>query len=307
MLVIDGSHGEGGGQILRSALALALATGTAFRIEKIRAGRGKPGLLRQHLTSVEAARVIGEAEVEGAALGSRMLTFVPGEVKPGKYKFDIGSAGSTLLVIQALLPAVLVGEGWFEVVVTGGTHNPMAPTYDYVARVLAPLLRTLGAKVELVMARPGFFPEGGGKVRLMVEGLGGRGRLGRLELRERGEVRGRDVVTLRNTVSVEIAAEHVTEMFSVVGERGEPVEQVAERAEADAARWLEAGVPVGEHLADQLLVPLALGQGGGFRTVAPTLHTTTQVDLLKWFLGIEVRVEEVGGGVWELEVPGRAT
>lgn len=358
MLVIDGAHGEGGGQILRSSLALSLATGTPFRIHHIRAGRAKPGLLRQHLTSVEAARTIGDATVDGAVLRSPELTFIPGAVRPGAYRFDIGSAGSTLLVIQALLPALLVNEGWFELTVEGGTHNPAAPTYDYFARVLVPILSGLGARVEPALGRPGFYPAGGGKVRLTVEGLGGRGRLAPLELLDRGDVHTRSITALLsnlprhigereiaaararlgwdpavtaiidearahgagNAVTIEVGAAHVTELFTAIGgfaadrtdparvrsprERGVPAETVAERAADDAAAWLAAGVPVGEHLADQLLVPLALGRGGRFRTTPPSLHTTTQIDLLRQFLGIEVRAAEVAPAVWEIDVPG---
>jgi len=341
MLTIDGSHGEGGGQILRSALALALATGRPFRVEQIRAGRAKPGLLRQHLTAVEAARAISDAEVTGAVLGSRTLTFTPGRPRPGAYAFAIGSAGSTLLVVQALLPALLVGEGTFEITVEGGTHNPSAPTFDYFARVLAPLLGRLGARVTCMLDRPGFYPAGGGRMRIVVEGGGPGGGLARLDLCARGEVRGRRVIALisalprhvaereiaaaaarlgwdpsacgeieaarspgpGNTVSIEVEAEHVTELFTAIGEKGIAAEQVAVSAANDAAAWLAADVPVGEHLADQLLVPLALGRGGRFRTVRPTLHTTTQIDLLRQFIGVEVRADDLGGGVWELEVP----
>lgn len=340
LLIIDGSHGEGGGQILRSSLALALATGRPIRVVKIRAGRAKPGLLRQHLTAVKAAAEVSGAAVTGAALGSRELTFLPGPVRTGTYAFPIGSAGSCLLVVQALLPALLVGDGTFTITIEGGTHNPSAPTFDYFVRVLAPILRRLGARLEARLDRPGFYPAGGGRMHLTVEGGGAR-RLARLDLRERGAITSRLVTSLvsalprhvaereiatacdrldwdasacgvveavrspgpGNAVSVEIAAAHVTELFVGIGEKGVPAERVARAAADEAAAWLAAGVPVGEHLADQLLVPLALGSGGVFRTVAPTRHTTTQVDLLRQFVGVEVAVRELGGGVWELEVP----
>src|SRR5215472_11495768 len=108
---IDGSFGEGGGQILRSSLSLSLATGKPFRIENIRANRKKPGLLRQHLTAVLAAAEVGSGEVEGASLGSRALTFVPGKVRPGDYRFAIGTAGSGTLVLQTILPALMTTSG----------------------------------------------------------------------------------------------------------------------------------------------------------------------------------------------------
>src|SRR5512139_596486 len=134
MLTIDGAHGEGGGQIVRSALALALATGTPFRIERIRAGRQRPGLRRQHLTCVAAARMISNAEVEGAELGSDWLSFRPGTLTAGRYRFAIGTAGSTLLIVQALLPALLRdGRAW-HLVLDGATHNPAAPSFDFFTR-----------------------------------------------------------------------------------------------------------------------------------------------------------------------------
>lgn len=338
MLTIDGSHGEGGGQLLRSSLALALATARPVRIVAIRAGRGKPGLLRQHLTAVEAAAALSGATVEGARLGSRELSFAPGPVRAGAYRFAIGSAGSALLVVQALLPALLVSPGRFELTIEGGTHNPAAPTYDYFAKVLAPLLGRLGARLEARLDRAGFYPAGGGRLRVVVDG---GGRLAALDLRARGEVRARRVVAITsalprhvgerevaavaahlgwdaaacgtieavrspgpgNVVSIEIEADHVTELFVGFGERGVPAERVAEGAAGAAAAWLAAGVPVGEHLADQLLVPLALGAGGRFRTVAPSRHTTTQIDLLRWFTGVEVTAREEAGGAWELTVP----
>jgi RNA 3'-terminal phosphate cyclase (ATP) len=345
MHTIDGSHGEGGGQILRSSLALSLATGTPVRIANIRAGRARPGLLRQHLTAVEAARTLSNAEVTGAALGSRELTFAPGPVRPGAYQFSIGSAGSTLLVIQALLPALLVGEGTFTISVEGGTHNPAAPSFDYFVRVLVPVLRRLGARIEATLDRPGFYPAGGGRVQITVEGLGAH-RLERLSLRARGAVRARRITSLvsalprhvaereiataadrlgwdaaacgiveaarapgpGNALSIEVEAEHVTEMFVAIGERGVPAERVATMAARDAEAWLAAGVPVGEHLADQLLVPLALGGGGVFETMPLTLHTTTQIDLLRQVLDVEVVVREVDGSdqtAWEVTVPPR--
>jgi RNA 3'-terminal phosphate cyclase (ATP) len=343
LLIIDGSHGEGGGQILRSSLALALATGRPFRVVKIRAGRAKPGLLRQHLTAVKAAAEVSGADVSGAELGSRELTFIPGPVRSGAYTFPIGSAGSTLLVVQALLPALLVGDGTFTITIEGGTHNPQAPTFDYFVRVLAPVLRRLGAQVAARLDRPGFYPAGGGRLHLTVTGGGASSRLAPLELCERGAVQSRLVTSLISAlprhvaereiatacdrlgwdastcgiveaarspgpgtaVSVEIACEPVTELFVAIGDKGVPAERVAKSAADEAAAWLAAGVPVGEHLADQLLVPLALGSGGRFRTVQPTLHTTTQIDLLRQFLGIEVVARDLDAsrGVWEITVP----
>lgn len=340
MLIIDGSHGEGGGQIIRSALALALATGAPFRIEQIRAGRAKPGLLRQHLTCVDAARAISGAEVEGAQLGSRALTFRPGPLRPGGYRFDIGSAGSTLLVVQAILPALVRGGDAWTLDLIGGTHNPSAPSFHFFARTLAPLLRRQGARVAARMAKAGFYPRGGGEI--TVEVAAG-GRLGGLEVMARGEVRGRVVAAIvanlprtigerevaaatarlgwdaaagaieavvspgpGNAVSIEVECAHLTETFTAHGERGVPAEKVARAAADECAAYLAARAPVGEYLADQLLVPMALGGGGRFVATTLSDHTRTQIDLLRQFLGVEIAVHELGADGVELVVPARA-
>ena len=337
LLAIDGAHGEGGGQIIRSALALSLATGLPFRIDRIRARRGKPGLLRQHLTGVEAARAISGAGVEGAQLGSTSLTFRPGPLVPGAYRFDIGSAGSTLQVVQAILPALLRGGGAWQLTLGGGTHNPSAPSFDFFDRVLAPVLARLGAPVTATLQRAGFFPRGGGKITVAIAA---GGRLGHLELLERGAIRERRVTAIvanlartigerevaaatarlgwdptdgevaivdspgpGNTVAIAVGSEHVTELFTAHGERGVAAERVAVAAADECAAYLAAAAPVGEHLADQLLVPLALGQGGRFATTNVSEHTRTQIDLLRQFLGVEIAIHDRGAAGWELVVP----
>src|SRR5437667_3450038 len=145
MITIDGSFGEGGGQILRTALSLSLATGTPFRIENIRAGRKKAGLLRQHLTAVLAAAEIGAAEIEGATLGSTMLTFTPKSVRGGEYRFSVGTAGSGTLVFQTILPALLRASAPTLAGRDGGTHTDPEPPFDFLDRTVPPLLRRLGA------------------------------------------------------------------------------------------------------------------------------------------------------------------
>ncbi|HWH70147.1 MAG TPA: RNA 3'-terminal phosphate cyclase, partial [Candidatus Sulfotelmatobacter sp.] len=156
MIIIDGSQGEGGGQILRTALALSLVTGQPFRLERVRAGRQKPGLLRQHLTAVEAAKTIGCAEVVGAALGAQTLEFRPGPVTPGNYRFAVGTAGSATLVLQTVLPPLLIASGTSTLTLEGGTHNPFAPPFDFLARCFAPLLERMGPRLELELRQPGF-------------------------------------------------------------------------------------------------------------------------------------------------------
>ena len=179
LITIDGSQGEGGGQVLRSSLALSLVLGRPFAIEKIRAGRKKPGLLQQHLTAVLAAADVGNAEVQGAALGSRRLEFRPGPVRSGNYAFRVGTAGSATLVLQTVLPALLSAEGESNLVLEGGTHNPMAPPVDFLVKAYLPLVNRLGPRVDLQVVRPGFYPAGGGKFTVRVQPAK---QLGRLEL-----------------------------------------------------------------------------------------------------------------------------
>lgn len=336
MVHIDGSRGEGGGQVLRTSLALSLVTGTPFRMTGIRAGRSRPGLLRQHLTGVRAAEAVGGAEVSGAELGSQELTFRPGRVRAGDYHFAVGTAGSATLVLQTVLPALLFAPGPSTLVLEGGTHNPAAPPYDYLERVYLPLLNRMGPKVDSTLERPGFFPVGGGRFHVSVTPAA----LRPLELLERGEVvrrtvramvaqlpfdiAQREAETARallgwaageargetwegspgpgNVVSVEVESEHVTERFTAFGEKRVPAEQVATRAAEEARRYLAAGVPVGEHLCDQLLLLCALARGGAFRTLALDSHSITQVETFAHFLDVRVHVEEMGPDLREVRV-----
>jgi RNA 3'-terminal phosphate cyclase (ATP) len=339
MLTIDGSHGEGGGQVLRGSLALALATGTPFAITRIRAKRSKPGLLRQHLTCVLAARAVSGATVTGARLGSTELTFAPGPLAPGDYRFDIGSAGSTMLVAQALLPALLAEGGAWSLELTGGTHNPAAPSFEFFTRTLAPVLGRMGAPVSATLHVAGFYPVGGGRV--IVEVAAGARRRP-LVLRERGAITGRHAIAAvarmptavaerevatatrllgwprevgaavelaspgpGNTVTLVVEAERVTEVFTGHLDRGVAAEELARAVARECAAYLSTTAPVGEHLADQLLVPMALGGGGEFVTVEPSLHTRTQVDVIRAFLGVEVGLTPRDDGVWLASVPAR--
>jgi RNA 3'-terminal phosphate cyclase (ATP) len=160
MIRIDGSSGEGGGQVLRSSLSLSLATGQSFRIENIRAKRERPGLLRQHLTAVLAASEVGGAKVEGAQLGSRNLTFVPGSVRPGNYRFMIGTAGSGTLVLQTILPALMMAPGPSHITIEGGTHNLQAPPFDFLGKVFLPIVNRLGPKNNRESEAVRFLPGG---------------------------------------------------------------------------------------------------------------------------------------------------
>jgi RNA 3'-terminal phosphate cyclase (ATP) len=338
MVRIDGSKGEGGGQVLRTSLALSLVTGTPFHIMNIRAGRAKPGLLRQHLTGVKAAEAVGAAEVSGAELGSRELTFRPRALTAGNYHFAVGTAGSATLVLQTVLPALLMAQGPSTLMLEGGTHNPAAPPFDFLEKAYLPLLRRMGPRVEATLERPGFFPAGGGKFRVDVHPAP----LKPLHLLERGRVLRREAVALvtgipfdvakreldmvaallklrpdqqrteelkrsqgpGNVVRVEVESEHLTEVFTAFGERGKRAEVVAEEVAAEAKRYLDAEVPVGEHLCDQLLLLFALAKGGVLRTLPLDGHSETQLETMAHFLDVKVDVREVDREVREVTVRG---
>src|SRR5205823_7820052 len=169
-LELDGSFGEGGGQILRTTLALSLITGKAFHLRNVRAKRSKPGLQPQHLMSVRAAATVGQATVRGDSKGSTDLVFEPGEVKPGKYRFDIGTAGATGLVLHTLyLPLMLGKDGPSELTLTGGTHVTTSPCFHFLDVTWRAYLEQFGLKLRLRMDRPGFYPRGGGIVKVILQ------------------------------------------------------------------------------------------------------------------------------------------
>lgn len=331
MIEIDGSEGEGGGQILRSALSLAICTQQPFRITNIRANREKPGLMRQHLTAVNAAAEICDAEVEGAELAARALTFRPGRLVAGNYSFAIGTAGSCTLVLQTVLPALLTASGESGVRITGGTHNPASPPFDFLARSFMPLLGRMGARVDLELMSYGFFPRGGGEIRARITAAGP---LKALKLQERGAwVRGyaeayvsaiplhvaqrelevigrtlgwsREQLLLRglpndvgpgNALTITLEHENVIEVVTGFGEKGVRAETVAGQAAAAARDYLSAVAPVGEHLADQLLLPMALGEGGAFVAAQATPHLRSNVAVIERFTERRIAITAVAQG-----------
>jgi RNA 3'-terminal phosphate cyclase (ATP) len=324
MIEIDGSQGEGGGQMLRSSLSLSICTQEPFRIVNIRANRDKPGLKRQHLTAVKAAAEICGGTVTGAEIGSRELVFEPGWLRGGNYSFAIGTAGSSTLVLQTVLPPLLTAAEPSTVRITGGTHNRGSPPFDFLQRAFLPLLVRMGAKVELQLRRHGFYPRGGGEIMATVD----PSPLSALTLHERGErVRAyaeayvaalpihvgqrelevigqglnwsQDQLFLRglsndmgpgNAVTITIEHKNVTEVFTGFGERGVRSETVAGAAVDEARGYLASSAPVGEHLADQLLLPMALGRGGSFTTSAATEHLRSNALVIERFTGKRVTI-----------------
>ena len=337
MFSIDGSFGEGGGQIIRSSLALSLITGKPFRVYNVRAGRDKPGLRRQHLTAVLAAAEVGRARVDGAHVGSREFTFVPAEVTPGEYSFPIGTAGSTTLVIQTILPPLMLAGGPSVVTLEGGTHNVHAPPFEFLEKTFLPLVNRTGPRASIELVRYGFYPPGGGRLDVLIEPPSTPRRL---DIVGMGEVRRRraralvvklapsvgeralevvrrklgwegeelrletssDALSPNVVLTLEVESANLTEVFTGVGERGVRVEAIAERVCDEATRYMATAAPVGEHLADQLLIPLALAGGGSYVTGPLSPHTTTNMEIVKMFLPVEIRTEQTAGGAWKIDI-----
>jgi RNA 3'-terminal phosphate cyclase (ATP) len=322
MIEIDGSHGEGGGQILRTALSLSCLTGKAFRIVNIRKGRKKPGLAPQHLLSVRAAQEISGAQVSGDRQGSVELVFSPGEVKGGDFSLDVGTAGATLLVLQTIAPPLLFAREKSKITIRGGTHVPFSPSFHYASFVLSPMLRRLGLRISLDIEMYGFYPRGGGKIRagilpadgvlplgiaergkvLAVTGWSGVGNLPpSIAVRQRDAairaIRSRlrdvtfpiDIEVLSVPVTGQgtflflcVETDHAIAGFASLGERGKRAEDVGEEAAADLAAHLLAGGALDPHLPDQLVLYLAMCREGSSFT---TSRVTEHLMTNLWTIG----------------------
>ena len=332
MLTIDGSQGEGGGQILRSSVALSAITGTPLQVINIRAGRKKPGLKRQHVTAVTAASRVCNAETEGVTVGSDELIFIPQEPIGGNYRFSMGTAGSTTLVFQTLFPILLHANDTSSLTLEGGTHNPFAPPFDFLQRAYLPLMQRMGVSATAELVRHGFFPAGGGQLTFDVTPSSA---WKPLQLLERGKLIQRRVIALTsnlpehigerecdvirrrlqwresdclvdavesngpgNVVLIELRYENVTEVFIAFGQKGRKAEQVGRDVARQAQRYLGSEVPVAEYLADQLMLPMALAAvngatGSAFRTLPLSDHSTTHIDIIRQFLDVEISVESL--------------
>jgi RNA 3'-terminal phosphate cyclase (ATP) len=333
MLCIDGSKGEGGGQVLRTALGLSLVTGQAFTIKNIRGKRKKPGLLRQHLTAVLAAAEIGGATVQGAAIKSDSLTFEPGTIAAGTYTFSIGTAGSCTLVLQAIMPALLKAGKKSYITLEGGTHNPFAPSFDYLETTFFSVLQKMGVHLDAELIRPGFYPAGGGKMRICIDPPKSllpirfdylskthcRARAVCAELPAHIGQRELKKITKKlnlaenqtqltqyheygpgNVVSIFVDSDQLTETFVGFGQTNIRAERVAGRIIGQVRKYLDTGVTVGPYLADQLLVPLALAGKGKFLTCRPTEHALTNIEVIQQFLDMNITVSRVDEQVWQI-------
>ena len=279
--------------------------------------------MRQHLTSVEAACTVCSGSAEGASLGSSAIQFTPGPIRGGEYAFSIGTAGSTTLVLQTILPALLNADTPSSILLSGGTHNPYAPSVYFLQRAFTPLLHQMGATVHIDLERHGFYPAGGGRVRVDVEPSK---RLKPRELIEAAPVSDRRVIATvaglteriaerelaavrdqlgwpddcmvaeevpghmgpGNVLTIEVTRGAVTEVFTGFGERRVSSECVAEQATAEVAMYLNAGVPIWKHLADQIMLPMAIGAGGSFQTCELTKHAVTNANVIERFLDTRI-------------------
>jgi len=341
LIPLDGAAGEGGGQILRTALSLAVATGQAFELSRIRAGRVRPGLRPQHVAALRAAAMACDARVSGAYDGSPELRFEPGALAGGEFHFEIGTAGAATLVLQTLLPPLARAASASAVAVSGGTHVPMSPSFEFVSRHWAAALRELGLQAQVDMERAGFYPRGGGSLRARVEpSWAGTGKA--LSLEQRGALTQVEIVSgsarLRDDVAERQAAAAAKRLWDerriearvevvhaagaspgsyvyaaavfergraalgLIGEKRVRAEALGDRAARRLLKLIDQTGAVDAWLADQLAVPLALsGAGGRVSTVEVTRHLETVADVLRHF-GVGARTWGALGGSGGLEV-----
>lgn len=323
MIEIDGSFGEGGGQILRTALSLSSLFLKPFRIFNIRKGRKKPGLMPQHLTCVRAMQLISGAEVAGDKIGSSVLVFKPKSVKAGEFFFDIGTAGSTSLVLQTIVPSLIFSSEKTSVILKGGTHVPFSPSFDYIAEVFAPVLGKMGIRIELKIESYGFYPKGGGNIRvdifpakdikplrvtergaiLMIKGYSGTGNLP-LSIAERQKSAAikkiqTEIKDLMQPVDIEILnvsspgqgtfiylhseTEKAIAGFTSLGERGKKAEAVGEEAAEEFSEYYFTNVAFDRHLPDQIVLYLSMSKE---ESIFTTSCITQHLMTNLWVIGL---------------------
>ena len=328
-VLIDGSRGEGGGQILRTSLALSCITGRPLRIENIRAARRNPGLAKQHLICVRAAREISSARCQGDSLGSKVLDFQPGPVRSGDYRFDIASAGSTSLVIQTVLPALFLAHKPSSVTVTGGTHNPWAPPFDFLSETFLPAISTGGFRGSCKLMKHGFYPAGGGKMTFSVEprqeatqaiklcrpekGFQIHARIytarlpaqiarhqekllleSALDIADVEHIEAKDSDGPGNCVMIRLRGVERTTAFTTFGQRGKPSEKVVAEVVCLTEDFLASAAAADRFLADQLLIYMAILKSGAFTTSELSKHLLTNIEVIKKFVPVEFSTEKQG-------------
>jgi RNA 3'-phosphate cyclase len=332
---IDGSYGEGGGQLVRTACALSAITGAAIRLHSIRARRAPAGLAPQHLAAVKAVAAMCDADVTGLELGAREIAFRPRAVRGGEYRFDVGTAGSISLVLQAALPVAMCAAGASAIHVTGGTDIRAAPPIDYVRHVLVASLARLGADVQIETARRGYYPRGGGAVTARVTPqplrsmqLDTPGALRRIRgiahvanlpahIVERMQQSAQRCLTQSVPVAIErqvltgaaavgqggaivlwAETEHTTLGAAAVAQRGVPAEKIGATAAAALRAELACGATLDVHAADQLLIYMAQApEASRFRVHELSSHARTTCWLLEQFWPLRIATQDIGDAV----------
>ena len=329
LIEIDGSYGEGGGQILRTALALSAILRRPFTIHHIRSKRKNSGLQAQHLEAVEALARITEAHTEGVGFGSQKITFIPQKIVPGDYQFEVRTAGSITLLLQAVFLPLCLAQGTSRVTLVGGTHVPWSPTFHYFSEVLLPVLKSMGVSAEAAIEKWGFYPRGGGRIRLNISpvhelgpvSLLGRGSLKKIHglsaisnlpkhvaERQRDQALKRIQEELKRDVEMKVfyevpsngpgsflflLAEYERALagFSSLGSRGKPAEKVADEAVDSLKNHIEADGCIDPYLADQLIPFMALAKGNSsFTTTRITEHLLTNLWVIQHFLDLRISV-----------------
>ncbi|HCC68583.1 MAG TPA: RNA 3'-phosphate cyclase [Nitrospiraceae bacterium] len=345
MIEIDGSFGEGGGQVLRTALSLSCHLKKSFRIFNIRAQRKKPGLQPQHLTCVRAAQLIAGAEIKGDFVGSSELIFNPDKAYGGHYRFDIGTAGSTSLVFQTILLPLCFAEKPSGITITGGTHVPWSPPFHYLKEVFLPVLKTMGIDVSLSIERWGFYPKGGGIISASIAAAGRA--IKPISLEKRGEIKAVNGLSATGNLPSSIAErqrasasevlkthglradiglldapcigqgtfffivsefENSTAGFSALGQRGKKAEDVGKEATEEFLEFFHSGAPVEKRLADQIVPYMALSKDtSSFITSRITMHLLTNIWVIEKFLDVKFEVSGKEGEIGKVVIRGRGS
>ncbi|MBC7085074.1 MAG: RNA 3'-terminal phosphate cyclase [Methanomethylovorans sp.] len=323
MIEIDGSYGEGGGQILRTAIALASITSTDVRIFNIRAHRPQPGLKAQHMKAIETAAKLCNGDVEGLYIGSQEITYFPMEIEGGKYTIDIGTAGSISLLLQCIMPMTAFSSGDILLEIIGGTDVAWSPTIDYLNNVTCIALKEMGYRCNIEILQRGYYPEGGGKVRASfkpaklygfdferkeenIKGISHSSKLPEHVAERQSEAAKR--LLEKRGMKCEIDVYRKDEFStgsgitlwsnytgaSSLGKKGVPAEKVGEMAAKNMIEYLTSGASVDRYLADQLITYMGIAGEGSFTTDNITKHTLTNIYITELFMDVKFDIQKQG-------------